>query len=386
MPRVAAAQDGLDDAAHALFLQLVRQLVEVCAARQDELLSRRVDVVHFDGPRTVPAGLVVETRASAQRVHQPRLAAGLLPHGVPCLRRKGLAGFLGVLRQQAARFRGGEVAQAQRLRRDVERAAAGDDLAGARADPVVADVAHATKHHALRETSGTPLVAGAELAQHGKQRVAHQRVDLVHQQHQRRRIRSAPARQQHVESAFRPCRRQHVLPHAGRIVVAQLVGVLGQAGQNGADAARGVVAGHLADLHVHVNAAEIAGLAAVEQIAQRDQGGGLARLPRRVQHEVALRLNQVEQFADTRSLQRLDRVVVVQAHRPFGVETTHRAIIAPAARSESARHFGTRAVLYGAEPYAAVKRSIGRIQMFRKRTRSPWSCSTTGPVGPWGLS
>ena len=45
---------------------------------------------------------------------------------------------------------------------------------------------------------------------------------------------------------------------------------------------------------------------AVEQIAQGDQGGGLARLPRRVQHEVALGPNQAQEFIDVHPVQGLD--------------------------------------------------------------------------------
>ena len=53
---------------------------------------------------------------------------------------------------------------------------------------------------------------------------------------------------------------------------------------------------YLADLDVDVHAAEVADRAAVQEIAQRDQGGGLARLPRRVQHEVTLGPDQAQQL------------------------------------------------------------------------------------------
>ena len=89
---------------------------------------------------------------------------------------------------QPARFLSGEVAQAQEFRRDVKRAAAGDHLAGAGLDAVVPDVADAAEHDAVREAPGPLLVAGAQLAQHGEQGVAHQRIDLVDQRHQRRRF------------------------------------------------------------------------------------------------------------------------------------------------------------------------------------------------------
>ena len=328
MPRLAAAQNGLDDPPHPRLLQLVRQLVQMRAAGEDKLLPRRVDVVRFDRPRAVPPRLVVETRPRAQRVHQPRLAPRLRPHRILRRRREALARLLRVLRHQRPRLRFREVAHANRLRRNVERAAAGDDLAGARPDAVVADVAHAAQHHALREALGALLVAGAELAQHREQGVADQRVDLVHQQHQRRRVRHAPAGEQPLQCVVRPRLGQNVRPDPVRVVVAQQQRALRQVTQNGADAPRRVVPRHLTDLDVHVHAAEIAGFAAVEKVAQGDQGGSLARLPRRVQREVALGPNQVQEFVDIHPIQRLDGVVIVRAHRPFGVEEAHVPIIA----------------------------------------------------------
>ena len=82
---------------------------------------------------------------------------------------------------------------------------------------------------------------------------------------------------------------------------------------------------------VHVHAPEVAHFAAVEQVAQGDQGGGLAGLARRVQHEVALGPNQGQKFIDVHPVQGRDGVVLVRAHRPFGVEEAHGPIMALAA-------------------------------------------------------
>ena len=58
-----------------------------------------------------------------------------------------------------------------------------------------------------------------------------------------------------------------------------------------------------ADLDVHVHTAEAAHFAAVQEIAKGDQGGGLAGLPRRVQHEVVFRLNQGQELVDVHAVQ-----------------------------------------------------------------------------------
>ena len=284
--RVATGEDRLDDAAHALLLQLVRELVEVRAPGKDQLLPGGVDVLHADGPGAVAPGLVVEAGAGAQRVHQPRLAAGVLPHGPARRRREALAGLEGVLRHQPARLPPREVAEAQGLRGDVEGAAAGDHLAGAGLDAVVPYVPHAAEHDAVREAPRAVLVAGAQLAQHGEQGVAHQGVDLVHQQHQRRRVRQAPSGERPPQGVVRARLGQNVRPHFLRIVVAEQLGAQGQAAEDRAHAFLHVVAGHLADFHVHVDATEAAGtlargraIGAVQEVAQGDEGGGLAGLP-----------------------------------------------------------------------------------------------------------
>ena len=67
------------------------------------------------------------------------------------------------------------------------------------------------------------------------------------------------------------------------------------------------------------------------EVAQGDEGGGLAGLARRVQHEVALGPNQGQKFIDIHPVQRPDGVVVLRAHRPFGVEEAHGSIMALAA-------------------------------------------------------
>ena len=373
VPRLAAAQDRLDDPPHPLLFQLVRQLVEVRAAREDQFLPRRVDVVLPDGARAVAPRPVVEARPRAQRVHQPRLAPRLRPHRVERRRREPLARLGRVLRHQRPRLGLREVAQAQRLRGDVERAAARDDLARTRTDAVVADVAHAAQHDALREARRALLVIGAKLAQHREQGVAHQRVDLVDQQHQRRRVRFAPAGEERPKGVFRPRLRQHVRPDPVGIVVARLPRPRGQAAQDGAHAPLHVVTRHLRRFDVRAHAAEVAGLAAVEQVAQGDQGRRLARLPRRVQHEVALRPNQAQQLVEVHPAQRRNRVVVLRAHRPLGVEESHGPIMAPLGATTAG------------PPTAAVpRRSVRRAPTSTKRaaarrSSTPPRCGAPGP-------
>ena len=92
-------------------------------------------------------------------------------------------------------------------------------------------------------------------------------------------------------------------PGLTREVIAQKPRTGGQAAQDGANAPRHVVARHLPDLDVHVHAAEVACFAAVQEVAEGDEGGGLAGLPRGVQYEVAFRPDQGQQLFRVHPLQ-----------------------------------------------------------------------------------
>ena len=79
---VGAAQQRLDDAAHAVFLELVGKLVEVDLPALDKMLAGVEDVGGGDRAGSVAPCLAGETDPAAERVHQPRLALGLPPYTV----------------------------------------------------------------------------------------------------------------------------------------------------------------------------------------------------------------------------------------------------------------------------------------------------------------
>ena len=79
---LGADQNRFDNPPHALFLQLVGQLVQMRAAREDEFLPRGVDVLLVNGARPIPPRFVVEAGAGTERVHQPGLALGLRPNDI----------------------------------------------------------------------------------------------------------------------------------------------------------------------------------------------------------------------------------------------------------------------------------------------------------------
>ena len=114
LPFVAAAQQGLDDAPHAILLQLVRQLVEMRLAALDDPLLRTPDVVRGDCAAAVTPGFAPETGLVRQGVHQPRLAAGPLPDRFQRRRFERLPRLPGVLPEQRRHVVPGEVAQAHR--------------------------------------------------------------------------------------------------------------------------------------------------------------------------------------------------------------------------------------------------------------------------------
>ena len=124
--RLFAGEKGFDHTPNALLFQLVRQLVEVGAAGEDEFLAGGVDVLFVDGSRAVAPDLALEARAGAQRVHQPGLASGGRPHGLAGRLRERLLRLGDVLPHQGARLLLRKVAEAQGLGRHVERAAVGE--------------------------------------------------------------------------------------------------------------------------------------------------------------------------------------------------------------------------------------------------------------------
>ena len=96
----AAAQQRLDDAADARFLQLVGKLVEMGLAALDELLAGLEHVVRGDCTTPVAARLAPEADLPRERVHKPRLAPGLRPDRFQRLRGEHLHGLRGVLGEQ----------------------------------------------------------------------------------------------------------------------------------------------------------------------------------------------------------------------------------------------------------------------------------------------
>ena len=326
----SAAQQRLDDAPDALLLELVRELIEVRLAARDEPLPRVTDGVGRDRPGAVPAGRVPEAGVVGQGVDQPGLPAGQLPDLVPGARGERLARRLGVLGEQRQNLVVREVAQAQRLGLHVERAAAGDDrLLGARPDAVVAHVPHAAQDDALRKGRRAPDVARSQLAQHREQRIAHQRVDLVDEQHRRPRVGLRPAAQRLAKGAVRTGRREDGGPGFVEGAVLERRPHPGcQLAQDGAHRLFHVLARGLGGLDVHVRAAVPA--AAVELVPQRQQRGGLAGLPGRMQDEVHLLPDEPQDLLQVESRQRWDPVVVLRPDGTGGVEEAHAASIPPA--------------------------------------------------------
>ena len=330
-----AAQQGLDDALHAILLQLVRQLVEMRLAALDDPLLRTPNVVGGDWTAAVTPGFVPETGLVRQRVHQPRLAAGPLPDR---FQRRGcelLPRLTGVLREQRRYVVPGEVAQAHRTGLDVEGAAAGNHcLFRAGTDAVVADVPHPAQHDALREAGGAPHVSGPQLAQHRQQRVADEDVDLIHQQYQRFRIGLGPARQRLAQPTRRTVLRQDAGPGLVQEAVAQRrSGPGSQRAENRPHRRFDVLAHRLRGLDVDVDAPVVAFPAGVEQVPQGQQGGRLPRLPRRVEHEVAFGTDQVENVAQIQTVEGRDAVVL---GRDDGTGRIEEARHAPVSHAPSA--------------------------------------------------
>ena len=110
---------------------------------------------------------------------------------------------------------------------------------------------------------------------------------------------------------------------ASRNVVQRVLGLDGDLRRDGPHGQSHVLAGGLRGLDVDVGAAEFALLAAVQQVAQREQDRCLARLPRRVHDEVALPAHQGQDISQVHPVERTHAVVVFRPHRSSGVEVAH---------------------------------------------------------------
>ena len=174
----------------------------------------------------------------------------------------------------------------------------------------------------MREAPGTSVIAGPQLPEYGDQRVPDQGIALVDQQHQGSRVGLAPARQRLAEGTAAEGR-QDVGPGCIQEFVVQGARPRCQLAQNDAHGALHVFAHRPGSLDVHVHATEVTLGAAVQQIPQREQGGGLARLPGRVQHEVPLVPDELQDFREIHPFQRWDAVVIRRDDGTFGVESTH---------------------------------------------------------------
>ena len=319
-------------------------------AAHDEPLARRRDGVGRDGPAAVPPRLVPEAGVVAERVDQPRLASGQPPDLLAGVSRERLSRFLGVLRQQRARLAFREIPQAEGLGLDVEGAAAGDDrLLGTRMDAVVAHVADAAQDDALREGVGAQRVAGAQLTEYRQEGVADQRVDLVDEHHEWSGVGFRPAAQNLGERAVGAEPVQGVRPDpVDEFVAERHPGDQSEVTEDRPHGPLGVFAPRLSGLDVRVDAAVVSCAAAVQQVAQRQERRGLARLPRRVHYEVALVADERQHGIEIQPFQGRDAVVVRRLDGARGVEEAHGPIVATPARCPASPAARGRCSAHGA--------------------------------------
>ena len=117
--------------------------------------------------------------------------------------------------------------------------------------------------------------------------------------------------------------REYVGPHAVQELVPQGVRPRGESAQNGSHGVLHVLACCLRWLDVHVHASVLTDRATVQQILEREQDGGLASLPGRMQHEVPLVPHELQNLGEIHPFERRDAVVVRGDDGTFGVESAH---------------------------------------------------------------
>ena len=229
----------------------------------------------------------------------------------------------GVLAEQGAHLVLREVGQPQCPGRDVEGNVARVDA--------LAHVAHAAEDNTVGEALRAVHVARSQLPQHGDQRVAHERVDLVDEEDEGARVGGGPAREEGPERTVRVGGGvQRARDRRDRFVAQGDLRLVLDGVQNVLDRFTHLLPRGLRGLHVDVHAAVVADGSAVQQVAQGEQRRGLAGLAGRVQHEVARLAHQGEHLAQVDALQRRDAVVPVGPDGAGGVEVAHGPKVARA--------------------------------------------------------
>ena len=174
----------------------------------------------------------------------------------------------------------------------------------------------------MGKAAGPHSVAGAQLPQHCKERIAHQRVDLVDQQDKRPFALARPASQRDPERAVSAPLGEHRRPRPRKEVVSQRVaGLFGQLVENGADRRFHVFSGSHRALDVDVDATMAA--LGVQQVAEGEERGGLPGLPGRVEDEVVLGVDQLPDFGKVYPVEWRNAVVVPLHHGAGRVEEAH---------------------------------------------------------------
>ena len=196
----------------------------------------------------------------------------------------------------------------------------------AEVEPVVADVAQPAKDHALREALRTFVISRPELPEQGHQRVAGERVHLVEQEDERARIVLRPAPEHAPQRAAGADRLQGVLrERLHRVVTERVARLLRERPEDERHRAFEIAADGLGRLDARVEAAEVSRAASVQEVPERQQRAGLPGLPRRVEDEVLLLPDELEDPLGIHPIQRRNQVVLLRLHRPDGVEEAHPA-------------------------------------------------------------
>ena len=192
----------------------------------------------------------------------------------------------------------------------------------------------------MRKALRAPGIAGAKL-QHRQQRIAHQRVDLVDQQHQRSRRRLRPTRKRFAQCLVRSDPRQKVRPDVvQKAVVQRRPRLRRQPCEHRAHGPLHVVARGAGGFDGNVQAPVSP---AVQHIGQRQQRRCLAGLARRMEHEVLLVAHQAERFVQIDPRQRRDQVMIGRIDGTGGVERTH-GFDPRWAAAGFARHYGAECI------------------------------------------
>ena len=236
--------------------------------------------------RNIPIRLDKFHHLARQRIDQPGLSVGQFKGIGQCIRGKGLTSCLCVLLIKSLRLVKAKISQGECLDFDIERTRSVETVTAAGGHFVIPHIAQTDQGQGVGETGGPIVIAIPQLAQNRDKRFIPQSVDFVQKENQRTERSSGPG----VEGRPDPGAGFGIGPFWRPQLLRQSASgthpPTAQYGQFG-------FAGAVVESRAHLAREQHSRIATRgrQLLGQGEHRSCLARLPRRVEHKIALLLN-----------------------------------------------------------------------------------------------